>query len=97
MDDTDASPKHYQQVGKKLVKQTIANMEKKADKLSSNDLVTYSIILMCMGENTLEKKDYIRLIALGEKVLPNLPDDDEKSHAQWTFDGYKKHVKSNRK
>lgn len=90
-------PKHYQQVGKKLVKQTIANMEKKADKLSSNDLVTYSIILMCMGENTLEKKDYIRLIALGEKVLPNLPDDDEKSHAQWTFDGYKKHVESNRK
>ena len=52
---------------------------------------------MCMGENTLEKKDYIRLIALGEKVLPNLPDDDEKSHAQWTFDGYKKHVESNRK
>ena len=90
-------PKHYQQVGKKLVKQTIANMEKKADKLSSNDLVTYSIILMCMGENTLEKKDYIRLIALGEKVLPNLPDDDEKSHAQWTFNGYKKHVESNRK
>ena len=90
-------PKHYQQVGKKLVKQTIANMEKKEDKLSSNDLVTYSIILMCMGENTLEKKDYIRLIALGEKVLPNLPDDDEKSHAQWTFDGYKKHVESNRK
>ena len=90
-------PKHYRQVGKKLVKQTIANMEKKADKLSSNDLVTYSIILMCMGDDTLEKKDYTRLIALGEKVLPNLPDDDEKSHAQWTFDGYKKHVKSNRK
>lgn len=90
-------PKHYQQVGKKLVKQIIANMEKKADKLSSNDLFTYSIILTCMGENTLEKKDYTRLIALGEKVLPNLPDDSEKSHAQWTFDGYKKHVKSNRK
>ena len=32
-----------------------------------------------------------------EKVLPNLPNDDEKSHAQWTFDGYKKHVESNRK
>ena len=87
----------FQQVGKKLVKQTITNMEKKADKLSSNDLVTYSIILMCMGDDTLEKKDYIRLIALGEKVLPNLPDDDEKSHAQWTFDGYKKHEESNRK
>ena len=46
----------YQQVGKKLVKQTIANMEKKADKLSSNDLVTYSIILMCMGRISWKRK-----------------------------------------
>ena len=84
-------PANYGKLGKKLMRQVIAHMEKKAENLSSNDLTTYDIILSCFGD-TLEKEDYARLIALGEKVLPGLPDDENKRHSEWIFDGYKKRL-----
>lgn len=85
-------PAHYGKLGKKLTQQVIAHMEKNAKNLSSNDLNTYDIILSCFNER-LDYKDYYRLIALGEKILPGLPDDENKRHAEWTLDGYKKHLK----
>ncbi|MBC5620218.1 thioredoxin family protein [Butyricimonas hominis] len=84
-------PANYGKLGKKLTQQVIAHMEKKAENLSSNDLTTYDIILSCFGDR-LEKEDYARLIALGEKVLPGLPDDENKRHSEWIFDGYKKRL-----
>lgn len=84
-------PALYGKLGKKLTHQVIAHMEKKANSLSDDDFSTYDIILSCFGEG-LEKKDYTRLIAVGEKVLSGLPDDDRKRHAEWILNGYKKRL-----
>ena len=38
----------------------------------------------------MSKDNYSRLAAIGEKVIPNLPDSQEKKYIQSTFDKYRK-------
>ncbi|MDE5611400.1 MAG: hypothetical protein K2I90_05215, partial [Odoribacter sp.] len=89
-------PKTYGKLGKKLSRQLIAFMESKADSLTGRNLSDYSVALSCFGD-VLEQKEYARLVALGDKVLPNLPDNDDKRYAEWTFKQYQKYAQSPKK
>ena len=89
-------PKQYGKLGKKLSRLLIATMESKAASLSGMNLSDYSVALSCFGD-VLEQKDYVRLVALGDKILPNLPDDNDKRHAEWTFKQYKKYAQPSKK
>lgn len=88
-------PKAYGKLGKKLSRQLIAFMENKADSLTGTNISDYTIALSCFGD-VLEQKDYARLAALGDKVLPHLSD-SEKSYAEWTFKQYQKYAQSPKK
>ena len=65
-------------------------MENKQASLTLKDLQEYPIILMSL-QDTMSKDCYSRLATIGEKVLPNLPDSQEKRYIQRTFEEYRKH------
>ena len=66
-------------------------MENKQASLTLTDLETYPIILTSLQEN-MSKNNYSRLAAIGEKVIPDLPDSQEKRYIQKT--GYDRSFKS---
>ena len=86
--DADAQPQ-FQETGRKLTDLVIASMENRQASLTASDLQEYPIILMSL-QDTMSKDNYSRLAAIGEKVIPNLPDSQEKKYIQSTFDKYRK-------
>ena len=86
--DADAQPQ-IQETGRKLTDLVIASMENRQASLTASDLQEYPIILMSL-QDTMSKDNYSRLAAIGEKVIPNLPDSQEKKYIQSTFDKYRK-------
>lgn len=64
-------------------------MENKQASLTLTDLETYPIILTSLQEN-MSKNNYSRLAAIGEKVIPDLPDSQEKRYIQKTYEKYRK-------
>ena len=86
--DADAQPQ-FKETGRKLTDLVIASMENRQASLTASDLQEYPIILMSL-QDTMSKDNYSRLAAIGEKVIPNLPDSQEKKYIQSTFDKYRK-------
>ena len=86
--DADAQPQ-FQETGRKLTDLVIASMENRQASLTASDLQEYPIILMSL-QDTMSKDNYSRLAAIGEKVIPDLPDSQEKRYIQKTYEKYRK-------
>ena len=72
----EASP-HITELGTKLTESVIADMEKRAGKLTADDLFTYTILIDSFyGKMT--PLLYKRLADAGEKAMSTLPDNEEK-------------------
>ena len=87
--DADSQPQ-FKETSNKLTDLIISSMENKQASLTLKDLQEYPIILMSL-QDTMSKDCYSRLATIGEKVLPNLPDSQEKRYIQRTFEEYRKH------
>jgi len=86
--DADSQPQ-FKETSNKLTDLIISSMENKQASLTLTDLETYPIILTSLQEN-MSKNNYSRLAAIGEKVIPDLPDSQEKRYIQKTYEKYRK-------
>ena len=84
----DSQPQ-FKETSNKLTDLIISSMENKQASLTLTDLKTYPIILTSLQEN-MSKNNYSRLAAIGEKVIPDLPDSQEKRYIQKTYEKYRK-------
>lgn len=81
-------PASYAKYGQKLLKHTVAEMEKRGTSLSLEELENYAVILSCFGEP--DKSACQRLATLGDKILASLSDEDAKKRVEWIFRDYKR-------
>ena len=83
----EASP-HITELGTKLTESVIANMEKRAGKLTADDLFTYTILIDSFyGKMT--HLLYKRLADAGEKAMSTLPDNEEKERMIRYYKAYR--------
>ena len=86
--DADSQPQ-FKETSNKLTDLIISSMENKQASLTLTDMETYPIILTSLQEN-MSRNNYSRLAAIGEKVIPDLPDSQEKRYIQKTYEKYRK-------
>lgn len=79
---------HLAQLGERLVNSMIPVMEDKISSLTVQDLYDYGLIFMTLQEK-MSKENYTRLVAIGEKVMPGLPDSEQKRYVESIFKRYK--------
>ena len=83
----EASP-HITELGTKLTESVIADMEKRAGKLTADDLFTYTILIDSFyGKMT--PLLYKLLADTGEKAMSTLPDNEEKERMIRYYKAYR--------
>ena len=75
-------------LGSRLVKKIIPVIENKASSLTVEELYDYSFVFLTL-EKHISKSNYTRLAAIGEKVIPQLPESQYKMFVETTFKTYK--------
>lgn len=63
-------------------------IENKASSLTVEELYDYSFVFLTL-EKHISKSNYARLAAIGEKVIPQLPESQYKMFVETTFKTYK--------
>ena len=89
-------PDNYDACGTRLAGLTVDKMERQGTKLAAKDLENYFGALSCFRRE-LPVEWCRRLVALGDKVLPVLPDDEQLSGVKRTFDGIRRVVEQENK
>ena len=79
---------HLAKLGTRLVKKIIPVIENKASSLTVEELYDYSFVFLTL-EKHISKSNYARLAAIGEKVIPQLPESQYKMFVETTFKTYK--------
>ena len=79
---------HLAKLGTRLIKKIIPVIENKASSLTVEELYDYSFVFLTL-EKHISKSNYARLAAIGEKVIPQLPESQYKMFVETTFKTYK--------
>lgn len=80
---------HVAQLGERLVDKIVPVIEEKVEVLTAEELYDYTFVLMTL-QKKMSKANYVRLAAIGDKVLPGLPDSQHKGFVESEFRKYKK-------
>lgn len=81
-------PQQVIESGNKLSRLIVDHMEAKGNSVSREDLQNYLLSLSSFP-GKMDKSTYVRLAKLGEEILPNLPDDRDKTSLERQFQEFK--------
>ncbi len=89
-------PENYSSCGSRLAELTVNKMEEQGTNLSSSDLSEYFGALSCF-QREMPIELCRRLVVLGDKVLPVLPDDERLPGMKRMFDDMRRVIEQGNK